>query len=86
MASLRKANLYGADLQGANLQGANLRRAILADAVLDKNIASPTGNWLRSGVNRIEKMALGLLGRHAGQKERAGGESRHAGTAPTPPH
>jgi hypothetical protein len=80
-AVLRKAILYGANLKGARLDDADLRHADLTDAVVDDDIALHAINWFNSGINRIEKMALGLFGVGSGHR-RNKEESRIERTEP----
>jgi uncharacterized protein YjbI with pentapeptide repeats len=84
-AALRQAVLRGANLQGADLEEADLKRADLTDALIDHDISSLTKNWFSSGVNRLEKIALGLLRRGFGHKEARAGESMGAKTDSPPP-
>jgi uncharacterized protein YjbI with pentapeptide repeats len=81
-AVLRKAILYGANLQGARLDGADFRHADLADTVVDGGVALHSINWFNSGINRVEKLALGLFGIGSGRK-RSKKDSRSG--RPVPP-
>ena len=66
-------DLGGIDLAGADLAGAKLKDANLAEAHVEAGALKKSGNWLGSGISRLEKAALRVLKSNRATKNRTRG-------------